>query len=76
MVTIWLDQLLSNSEIYEPSWLGKIKKLYKSAVKGDDQCQYKGIIEEDMVLKPEGFNDNIPIFLGTYMTVNNSSSIK
>ena len=76
MVTIWLDQLLSNSEIYETSWLGKIKKLYKSAVKCDDQCQYRGIIEEDMVLNPEGFNDNIPILTGTYLTVNNSSSIK
>ena len=38
-----------------------IKKIYKSAVKRDDQQQYKAIIEEAMVFTPEGFTCNSPI---------------
>ena len=37
---------------------GKIKKLYKTAGKCDDQQQYKDIIEAEMVSTPEGGTDN------------------
>ena len=49
MVTIGVEKLLSNSAMYEHRFLENIKKLYKYAVKFDDQQPYKSIIEAAMV---------------------------
>ena len=49
MVTIGINQLFSNSSVYEHRCLGKIKKLYKNADKYNYQQQYKAIIEAAMV---------------------------
>ena len=50
MVTIGVDQLLSNSAMYEHSFLENIKKWYKSAGKCEyHQQQYKAIIEASMI---------------------------
>ena len=45
MVTIVIDQSLSNSAMYEHRCLENIKKLYKSDSKCDNQQQYKAILE-------------------------------
>ena len=45
MVNIGVDQLLSNSSIYEHRYLENIKNLYKYDEKFDDQQQFKAIIE-------------------------------
>ena len=58
MVTIGVDQFLSNSAIYEHRCLENIKKLYKSSDKFYDQQQYKFILEEAMVLNTEGLMDS------------------
>ena len=44
MVTIVIDQLLSNCEKYEHRFLENINKLYTSSGKCDDQIQFKAII--------------------------------
>ena len=56
MVCIGVGQSLSNSALYEHICLEKVKKLYKSAGKCDDQHQSKSIIEAAMVSTPEGLN--------------------
>ena len=76
MVTIVVDQLLSNSALYEHKCLLNIKKLYKYSVKCDDQQHYKDIIEADMVSTSEGLTDNIPLSPGPYVTVRNPSASK
>ena len=53
-----------------------IKKIYKSAVKRDDQQQYKAIIEEAMVFTPEGFTCNSPIPPNQYIIVKNTTARK
>ena len=45
MVTIEIDQLLSNSPLYKHTCLENIKKLYKYTGKRDDKQQYKAITE-------------------------------
>ena len=45
MVTIGIDQSLSNNSMYEHICLESIKKLYTSAGEFDDQQQFKAIIE-------------------------------
>ena len=62
---IHIDQSLSNNALYEHKCLQKINKLYKHYGKCDDQQQFKGILEADMVSTPEGFTDNSPISLIT-----------
>ena len=66
MITIWVDQLLSNSAMYEHICLEKIKKLYKSSSKCKNKQQYKAILEADVVQNPEGLTDNIPMSLLTH----------
>ena len=61
MVTIGVDQSLSNSAIYEHRCLKNIKKLYKYAGKCDDQQQYKVIIEAEMVSTHEEITENSPM---------------
>ena len=53
-----------------------IKKLYTSAVKYDDQLQFKAIIEASMVSNPERFTDNSPISPGPPMMIKNYSARK
>ena len=74
MFTIGLDQLLSNSYLYEHLCLENIKKLYKSAGKCDYQYQYKAILEASMVLTPEEIKYNSPLDVGTPGTLNNPSA--
>ena len=52
--TIGIDQYLSKNAIYEHKCLENIKKLYKQAVKRDDQQQFKDILEADMISTLEG----------------------
>ena len=47
--TIGIDPSLSNNAIYEHKCLENIKKLYKQAVKCDNQQQFKDILEAAMV---------------------------
>ena len=76
MVTIGIYQWLSNSELYEHRCLERIKKLYKSAGKCDDQQQYKSIIVAAIVSTPYGFTDNSKISPGPYVTVKYNSARK
>ena len=55
--TIGIDQLLSNSAIFENRCLQNIKKLYKHAGKCDNQQQFIDIIEATIVSTPEGLPD-------------------
>ena len=43
----------------------KHQKVYKQAVKCDYQKQFKDILEATMFSTPEGFTDNIPIYIMT-----------
>ena len=61
MVTIVIDQSLSNSAMYEHICQENIKKLHNSAGKYDYQQQYKYIIESAMVSTPEIFTGNSPM---------------
>ena len=45
MVTIGIDQSLSNCEIYKHRCLKNIKKIYTSSGKCDDQLQFKAIFK-------------------------------
>ena len=71
MVSFGLYQLLSNSALYEHRYLGKIKKLYKSAGKCDNQQKYTYIIESAIVYTPEGLTGNSPMPPGPYIYVKN-----
>ena len=55
---------------------GKINKLYTSAVKCDDQQQYKAILEASIVSTTGIFTDNSPISPGPSVTVINPSARK
>ena len=61
MVTIVIEPLLSNCEMYKHRYLENIKKLYTSAGKRDDQLQFKAILETSMVSTSEIFTDNSPM---------------
>ena len=50
MVTIGVDQYLSNSKMYEHRCAKNIKKLYKYSGKCDNQKHYKSIIEAALAL--------------------------
>ena len=58
MVTIGIDQLLSNFAMYKHRCLVNIKKLYTYAGKCEYQLQFKAILEESMVFTLEIFIDN------------------
>ena len=55
MVIIGLDQILSNSALYEHIFPENTRKIYKLAGKCDDQQQNKTIIEAAMVSNTERF---------------------
>ena len=71
--TIGIYQSLSNNALYEHKCIQNIKKLYKHAVKCDNQQQFKDVLEAAMVSTPEGFNDNIPIYTTTSIPVKKPS---
>ena len=58
MVTIGVDQLLSDSTIHEHRCMEKIKKLNKSSIECNNQQNYKVILETSMISKHEGFIEN------------------
>ena len=76
MVTIGLDQSLSNSAMYEYRFLKNIKKLYKCSEKCDDQKQYKEIIESEMVSTTKVFTDNSSMLPREYVTFKRPSTRK
>ena len=76
MVTIGVDQSLSNNAMYEHMCLENIKKIYKIADKYDNHQPYKAIIEAEMVSTPEGGTDNITIFPSQSVTVKIPSARK
>ena len=49
LLTILIDQYLSNRALYEHIYLENIKLFYKFSSKCDDQQQYKSIIKAVMV---------------------------
>ena len=51
--TIGINQSLRNIALFEHICLQNIKKLYKHALKCDDQQQFKDILEASMVSTPE-----------------------
>ena len=55
---IGVDQLLSNSALYDNRCLENIKKLYKTTSKHEDQQHCKEMIEAALVSTPEGCTDN------------------
>ena len=59
--TIVIDQLFSNSAIFEHRYLQNIKKLYKHAWKWDHQQQLKDVLEIAMVSNTKRFIDNFQI---------------
>ena len=59
--TIGIDQSLIKNDIYEHKCLENINKLYKQAVKRDNQKQLKDIFEAAVVSTTEGFTKNSPI---------------
>ena len=65
MVTIGIDQYLSNSALYEHRCLENINRVYKSGGKCDYKQQYKAIIEESMVSTTEWLTDNSPMDVAT-----------
>ena len=65
IITIVLDQFLTNSALYEHIILGNINKLYTSNGKFDNQQHYKDIIEAAMESTSEGITYNIPISIST-----------
>ena len=73
MVTIGVDQYLSNSAIYEHRLMEKMKKLFKYSGKCDYQQHYKAILEADMVYIHEQFTENIPMSPDPFETVKNTS---
>ena len=76
MVTILIDQSLSNCSMYKHRCMENINKLYTYAAKFDDQIQCKSIIEAPMVSTPDRFTDNSPMSPGTPMIVKKCSASK
>ena len=76
MKTIGVDQLLSNSAIFEHRCLQNINKLYKNSGKCGDQQQLKYIIESNMISTPEFFTDNTTRSNMTPLTLKKPSNRK
>ena len=76
MVTVAVDQLLSNCAMYEHRCLKNIKKLYKYSGKCDDKQQYKVILEAKMVSTPDEFTGNGPMPPSLFVIVKNPIEIK
>ena len=73
MVTIGIDQQLSNIALYKHRCPENIKKLYKSDGKCDNQQPYKAILEALMVYNLEIFTDNSTMSPCLDVTVKNAS---
>ena len=71
MLTIRIDQSLSNCAMYEHRYLEKSRKLYIYAGKCNDQMQFEAIIEASMIFTPETFTDNITMSPGPPMIAKN-----
>ena len=76
MVTIGVDQSLSNIVMYEHICLENTNKLYTSSGNCDEQQYCKAIIESEMVSTPEEFTENIPMSPRQSVTVKNPSARK
>ena len=76
MVTIGIDQVLSNCAMYEHICLEKIKTLYTSAIKCDDHLHFKGTFEAEMVSTPKIFTDNSAMSPGPPIIVKKCSARK
>ena len=59
IVTIVVDQSISNKDLYEHICMEKIKKVYKFSGKCDNQQKYKAIIEVALVYNTQGLMGNI-----------------
>ena len=69
MVTIGIDQSLSNCAMYERRCLENINKLYTSSGKCDNQLQFKSVIEASMLSTHEIFTDKSAMSPGPTMIV-------
>ena len=67
MVTIVVDQSLSNSSFYEYRCLENIKKLRQLSGNYDDQQQYKSILEATKVSTLQGFPENPNLICPIYV---------
>ena len=76
MVTIGVDQSLSNSDLYEHVFLENINKLCKNSGKFNNNQQYKVIIKSSMVSTTEWFTDNSPMIPTHSEPTKKPSSIK
>ena len=70
MVTIVIDQLLSECAMFKHICIENNKKLYTSAGKYDDQLQFKAIIKVSIVSNLERFIDNSAMSPGSPTIVN------
>ena len=59
MVTIGVEQQLSDSDLHEHKYLKNIKKWYKYSGKCDYQFKYKAILEAYFLSTPEVFTQNL-----------------
>ena len=69
MVTIGVEQYLSDNDLYEHRCLENNKKLYKPSDKFDDQQKFKAIIEAEIFSITRGFTEKIPMDMGTQVTM-------
>ena len=76
MVTIEVDQLVSNCDLYWHRCLENIKKLFRYAGKYDYQQKFKDILEASMVSTTDKFTDNGITSNGPSVSVKNPSAIK
>ena len=74
MITIMVDQSISNSALHKPRILESNKNLYKSEGKCDYQQQYKTILEAYMVSTPKLLPYTSPIAVGTLGTLKKPSA--
>ena len=71
MVTIGVEQLLSNSALDEMFFLENIRKLLKYAGRCDNKQHYEAIIEAAMVSTAEVITGNSPTSIIMSVPVNN-----
>ena len=69
MVIIGVEQQLSDNDLYEHICLENNKRLYKPSDKCDDQQKYKAILESELVSITKGSTENIPMDVGTSVTM-------
>ena len=76
MVSIRVDKSLSNSALYKHRCLLNINKLYTPTGKCEYQCQYKAMIESEIVPTPKGCTDNSTMTPNSSVSNKNSSARK